>query len=431
MRAPPAASELAPLARWWIVGLLAAALFINYVDRGAVPTAAHLIQEELGLSKSQLGVLLSAFFWTYAVLQIPMGWVAERFGAQRVLAIGLALWACATILVGFVHSFAALLLLRLLLGIGESAGFPTASKLLAAAVPVASLGIANGVVAFAYQLGPAVGSYAGGLIMVHSGWRATFWVFGGLSLLWLIPWSRVRLPAPPRAEKRGPIDPPMRAILRQPSLWGTALGLFSSNYVFYFVLNWLPYYVVHERGFSTGEMASLTGSAWLLSAVSSVIGGLVIDRFVRAGQANMAYKSVMVVSHLGTVGCMLCIALGSQPWAVAGIFTYQLLVGVAAGGVFAIPQILAGPGASARWVGIQNCCGNIAGAIAAALTGWLVEETHHFTAAFVTAAAVSVAGLVGWVWMVPRVAPLAWVVGDTMPSPPSGSHLESSHVHSP
>jgi MFS family permease len=431
LRAPPAASELTPLARWWIVGLLAAALFINYVDRGAVPTAAHLIQEELGLSKSQLGVLLSAFFWTYAVLQIPMGWVAERFGAQRVLAIGLALWACATILVGFVHSFAALLLLRLLLGIGESAGFPTASKLLAAAVPVASLGIANGVVAFAYQLGPAVGSYAGGLIMVHSGWRATFWVFGGLSLLWLIPWSRVRLPAPPRAEKRAPIDPPMRAILRQPSLWGTALGLFSSNYVFYFVLNWLPYYVVHERGFSTGEMASLTGSAWLLSAVSSVIGGLVIDRFVRAGQANVAYKSVMVVSHLGTVGCMLCIALGSLPWAVAGIFAYQLLVGIAAGSVFAIPQILAGPGASARWVGIQNCCGNIAGAIAAALTGWLVEETHHFTAAFVTAAAVSVAGLVGWVWMVPRVAPLAWVVGDTMPRPASGSRLESSHVHSP
>ena len=173
MRTPQAASELTPFARWWIVSLLAAALFINYVDRGAVPTAAHLIQEELRLSPSQLGVLFSAFFWTYAFLQIPMGWVAERFGAQRVLAIGLALWACATMLVGLVHSFAALLLLRLLLGIGESAGFPTASKLLAASVPVASLGIANGVVAFAYQLGPAVGSYAGGLIMVHSGWRAT------------------------------------------------------------------------------------------------------------------------------------------------------------------------------------------------------------------------------------------------------------------
>jgi len=407
LRTPRTASELTPFARWSIVGLLAAALFINYVDRGAVPTAAHLIQEELTLSAKQLGVLFSAFFWTYAILQIPIGWVAERYGAQRVLAVGLGLWACATMLVGFAHSFAALLLLRLLLGIGESAGFPSASKLLAVSVPIESLGLANGIVAFAYQFGPAVGAYCGGLIMVHYGWRATFWIFGALSLLWLLPWSRVRLPHA-LAESPEAAAPPMRAILRQPSLWGTALGLFSTNYVFYFVLTWLPYYVVRERGFSTAEMATLTGSAYLVSALTSIIAGWAIDRCVLAGRATIAYKSVMVVAHLGTVGCMLGIAFASQPWALAAIFTYQVITGAASAGVFAIPQILAGPAASARWVGVQNCCGNLAGVIAPALTGLLVEETHRFTAAFVSAAAVSLAGLVGWVWMVPRLAPLAW-----------------------
>jgi nitrate/nitrite transporter NarK len=105
---------------------------------------------------------------------------------------------------------------------------------------------------------------------------------------------------------------------------------------------------------------------------------------------------------------MLCIAFASQPWALAGIFAYQVITGAASAGVFAIPQILAGPAAAARWVGVQNCCGNFAGVIAPALTGLLVEETHRFTAAFVTAAVVSLAGLVGWVWMVPRLAPLAW-----------------------
>ncbi len=407
MRTPGTASELTALARWSIVGLLAAALFINYVDRGAVPTAAHLIQEELGLSPSQLGVLFSAFFWTYSLLQIPVGWIAERYGAHRVLAVGLALWACATMLVGFAHSFAALLLLRLLLGIGESAGFPSASKLLAATVPVGNLGIANGIIAFAYQFGPAVGAYCGGLIMVHYGWRAAFWVFGGLSLLWLLPWSQVRLPRT-LSTSAGTQSPPLREILRQPSLWGTALGLFSSNYAFYFLLTWLPYYVVRERGFSTVEMASLTGSAYLVSALSSIIAGWAIDRSVRAGQANLAYKSVMLVAHIGTVGCMLCIAFASQSWAVGAIFLYQVLTGSAAAGVFAIPQILAGPTASARWVGIQNCCGNFAGVIAPALTGLLVEQTHHFTAAFVTAAVVALAGLVGWVGMVPKLAPLRW-----------------------
>jgi MFS family permease len=372
-----------------------------------VPTAAHLIQDELHLSAGQLGVLFSAFFWTYSVLQIPVGWVAERYGAQRVLPVGLALWACATMLVGFAHSFAALLLLRLLLGVGESASFPCASKLLAATVPVGSLAMANGIVAFAYQFGPAVGAYGGGLIMVHYGWRASFWVFGSLSLLWLLPWSRVRLPRALVASSATD-SPPFSSILRQPSLWGTALGLFSSNYSFYFLLNWLPYYVVRERGFSTGEMASLTGGAYAVSALTSIISGWAIDRFVRTGHANFAYKSVMVVAHLGTVACMLGIAFASQPWALAAIFVYQVLTGAAAAGVFAIPQILAGPMASARWVGIQNCCGNLAGVIAPALTGLLVEETQHFTAAFVTAALVSIAGLVGWVWMVPHLAPLDW-----------------------
>ena len=418
MRTPQTASELTPFTRWSIVSLLAAVLFINYVDRGAVPTAAHLIQDELALSPQQLGVLFSAFFFIYSILQIPVGVFAERYGAQRVLAGGLALWACATMLVGFAHSFAVLLLLRLLLGIGESAGFPCVSKLLAATVPVESLGLANGIVAFAYQFGPAVGAYCGGMIMVHYGWRATFWIFGGLSLLWLLPWSGVRLPRESTTE-RAPEAPPLGDILRQPSLWGTALGLFSTNYVFYFVLSWLPLYVVRERGFSTAEMATLTGSAYLVSALTSIIAGWAIDRFVRAGHATIAYKSVMVVAHIGTVLCMLSIAFGSQPWAIAGIFSYQVITGAASAGVFAIPQILAGSAASARWVGIQNCCGNFAGVIATWLTGQLVGQTHHFTAAFVTAAVVSLSGLIGWVWMVPKVAPLRWATLATSANPAS------------
>jgi len=113
----------------------------------------------------------------------------------------------------------------------------------------------------------------------------------------------------------------------------------------------------------------------------------------------------MVAAHVGSVACMLCIALASPPWAVGGIFVYQILCGMSSPGAFAMSQILAGPGASGRWVGIQNAVGNLAGVIAPALTGLLVEETHHFTAAFLVAAMVSVLGLAGWVWMVPRLAP--------------------------
>ena len=420
MKGPPAASDPTASTRWWIVGLLAAALFINYVDRGALPTAAHLIQDELGFSARQLGLLFSAFFWSYSLLQIPVGWVAERFGAQRVLAGGLAVWACATMLVGVAHSFTALLALRLLLGIGESAGFPSVSKLLATVVPVESLGTANGVVAFAYLFGPAVGSYCGGLIMLEFGWRAAFWVFGAASLLWLLPWARVKLPQGV-VQTSAAGGPTLRTLLRQPSLWGTSLGLFSSNYSFYFMLTWLPFYVVRERGFSTGEMARLAGSAYVVNALSALIAGWAIDRVARSGRANLAYKAVMVAAHAGTVACMLSIALAARPWALAAIFIYQVLSGMSSPGVFAMSQILAGPAASARWVGIQNACGNFAGVIAPALTGLLVEETQHFTAAFLLAAVVSLLGLVGWVWMIPRLSPLAWMQLGTAADPePAG-----------
>jgi len=413
-------AELAARTRWSVVALVAAGLFINYVDRGAVPTAAPLIQRDLHLSAAQLGLLFSAFYLLYAPLQIPVGWLADRYGAWRILAAGLLLWGCATMLVGTAGSFAVLLCLRLLLGAGESTGFPCVSKLLAATVPAKDLGSANGIVAFGYLIGPAVGAYCGGLLMARFGWRATFWILGGLSLLWLLPWARLRPPQALSAASDANA-PTLRTLLRQVSLWGTSLGHFSSNYVFYFILNWLPFYLVKERHFSMLAMASLTGAAYAANALSALLAGWAIDRFAaRTGRATLAYKSVMAAYHVGSVACMLIIALGTQSWAVAAVFVYQVLSGISSPGVFAIAQILAGPAASARWVGIQNAIGNLPGIIAPALAGLLVADTQHFTVAFMVAAGVSIVGLIGWVWMVPEVAPLH------LPGRGVGSRLEPS-----
>jgi MFS family permease len=394
-----------------VVFLLAAVLFINYVDRGALPTAAHLIQADLHLSEKQLGLLFSAFFWTYSLVQIPVGWLAERYGAHRVLAIGLTVWAVATIFVGAAHTFPMLLALRLLLGIGESVGFPSVSKLLAAVVPIKSLGTANGVVACGYLFGPAVGTLAGGLLMANYGWRASFLVFGGLSLLWLIPWSRVKLPQ--RAVRRSDADKPTtRTILKQPSLWGTSLGLFSSNYIFYFMLTWMPYYLVHERGFSTIGMTKLATGAYVINALCAVSGGWLMDHLiVRGGSANVVYKILMAVTHTGSVACMVCMALGSPTWALAAMFFFQVLCGVQSPGVYAIPQILAGPRATGRWVGIQNSLGNFAGIVAPAATGFIVDSTHQFTGAFLLSGAVGMLGVIGWLWMLPKLAELDWESG--------------------
>ncbi len=396
-------------ARVLLVVLLAAVLFINYADRGLLSIAAPLAQSELHLTDSQLGLLFSAFFWTYALAQIPVGWVAERYGAHRVLALGLVVWAAATMLVGLASGFVTLILLRMFLGLGESTGFPCVAKLLAAAVPVEQLGIANGFVGAAYSFGPAVGALAGGMLMVRFGWRSAFMVFGVLSLLWLLPWLRVGHRGGAPSERGDPGSPPMRVLLATRALWGTTIGLFCANYVFYFMMSWMPVYLVRERGFSLGEMASLTSASYVVMGVCALLGGVGVDRYIRrGGSANRGYKATMAVVHVGAVVCMLVMAFGSAPLAIASIFVYQALNGAAAAGLYAIPEILGGTQATGRWVGIQNSGGSLAGVAAPWLTGVIIDMTGHFTVAFLVAAVMSFLGLVGWLGMVPGLEEIDW-----------------------
>ncbi len=390
--------------------MLAAALFINYVDRGALPTAAHLMQDDLHFRESELGLLMSLFSVTYTLAQIPVGWLSERYGAYRVLGFGVALWALSTLMMGLVSSFAALFALRLLLGIGESPAFPGSSKILAATVPVSELGKANGWLAMGYLLGPAFGTAVGGIVMAHYGWRMAFISFGALSLLWLIPWARTRVhePMAVHAEDRDSM-PTVGMILRQRALWGAGIGHFAANYTFYFMISWLPFYLVRERGFDTQGMAVIVGLSFLINAVGAILGGWAIDAWIRSGRsASFAYKLSMLLGSGGAIVCMIGIGFGIQPVALAAIYMYQFLCGVACPGVFAIPQIFAGAPATGRWVGIQNCIGNVPGFIGPWLTGWIVETTGHFQSAFVVAAGVASLGVLGWNVIMPKVEPIEW-----------------------
>jgi MFS family permease len=396
-----------------LVLLVSAALFINYVDRGNLATAATLIQQQLHLSATQLGILLSAFFYTYVPAQPAVGWLSERFGAHRILAAGVAIWSVSTLLTGLAGGFISLLLLRLMLGLGESAGFPCASKLVALAVEPRHIGLANGVIAFAYLVGPAVGTTLGGLLMDSFGWRPVFMLFGALSMLWLWPWRRVR-PAPADAGS-GPAGakaiagPSFGEVLRERGLWGASLGHFAANYNFYFCLAWLPAYLIQSRGFSMRSMAGLLGFAYLINAVAGLFGGWICDVWIRAGRsASVIYKGMMALNHTVSIAAMIGMALLPLHASIACLFAYEVVLGLSSPGIYAIPQIMAGPAATGRWVGVQNCCGNIAGIFAPWITGMLIDATHSFDSAFLLAALINVLGLVGWMWILPRVAPLRW-----------------------
>ena len=393
-----------------LVMLVTAAVFINYIDRGNLATAAPMMQDELHLSASQLGILLSAFYYGYVVCMPAMGWLAERYGAKRVLAVGVTIWSVSTLTTGFAGSFMTLLALRVLLGVGESVAFPCASKVLAHAVEVSRLGVANGILSFGYLLGPAVGTLLGGYLMTVFGWRPVFIVFGAVSLVWLWPWSRVGI-SPPAAPRQLAADhqPSFPQILRRRELWGASLGHFASNYGYYFIVSWLPFYLIKSRGFSMGSMVAIASWAYLLNALSALTMGWLADRWIRAGRSpTLVYKGIMAANHIAGIACMIGMVMLPAAGSIAALFVFEIVSGCSYPGLFAIPQILAGPRASARWVGVQNAAGNVAGLIAPAITGVLVDQTGLFDVAFALAAGVNVLGLIGWLLMLPKIAPIQW-----------------------
>ena len=291
-----------------LVFLVSVILLMNYIDRGNLATAAPLVKTELGLDDSQIGVLLSSFYWTYVAFMIPVGWATERFGAHRVLAVGATLWSLATLFTGFAPGLSTIFLLRLLLGAAESTVFPAVSSLLATHVPLEKRGMANGIMSFGYMVGPAVGTFAGGLLMESWGWRPVFILFGAISLVWVLPWIRFSAGHRPTTQAPASIGaaPSYAQILRQRGLWGASLGHFSSNYNYYFILSFLPLYLVEQRGFSMTEMGQVAGSAYLVNALAALAGGWYMDRWVRAGRSRtVIYKLAMTSSHVISIGAMI------------------------------------------------------------------------------------------------------------------------------
>src|SRR5258708_11176906 len=197
MTAKPAVDEIR-LSR--VVLLLALSVFINYLDRGNLSIAAPLLKNEFQLSATQLGVLLSSFFWTYSFFLPVSGWLVDRLDVKWVIAGGFFLWSAATAATGAVHAFGTLLLARLALGAGESVSYPACSVILSRYFPEHKRGFANASIVAGAALGPALGTIAGGILMSRFGWRPVFLVVGLTSLLWLLPW----LLSMPRGQRDSP-----------------------------------------------------------------------------------------------------------------------------------------------------------------------------------------------------------------------------------
>jgi MFS transporter, ACS family, D-galactonate transporter len=389
--------------------LLSLAILINYVDRGNLSIAAPLLKAELHISDSQLGVLFSAFFITYTAFIFVSGWLVDRYDVNWVLAAGFAIWSAATAATGLVEGFAMLFLMRLLLGVGESVAFPAVSKILAYRLPEEYRGFANGVITAGMKAGPAVGTFGAGLLMARYGWRSVFIGIGLTSLVWLplwLNWKPSYWPAKGRALSSGP---QVMDILQQRSFWGATLGHFCGNYAMYFMVTWLPSYLVRERGLSMQAMAKIAGAYYLVDSAACLATGWVTDFLIRQGQSvTRTRKAAMVIGPaILSTGLMGCALAGPETY-VFWLMTMGVGMGIAGAGIFAFSQTLAGPKAAGRWSGLQNGTANLAGILSPAVAGLVVDWTSHFTMALVITAAVSLIGAAGWTLIIGKVAPIEW-----------------------
>lgn len=403
--------------------LLAISVFINYIDRGNLAIAAPAIKDELGLTPSQLGVLLSSFFWTYAGFQIVSGWLVDRFEVNWVIAAGFVIWSVATAATGWMHGFALLLIVRLLLGVGESVAFPSYSKILAKHFPESARGRANSIIAVGIAAGPAFGIYFGALLIARFGWRPFFVGLGLLCLLWLLPWIKFMprgpgLPVSPRAHA-----PSIAQILERRSAWGTFLGLFAYNYLSYFLLTWLPYYLVRERHFSMESMGRIGGAAYLTLAVSALICGWISDAWISRGGSITRVRKTFTAAGLAAASlfCLAVVLFSLHPrLALFFLFATCASAGLCTSNLWAITQTLAGPLAAGKWTGLQNFVGNFAGIASPALTGFVVGRTGHFFWAFLAASLVLLTGAISWAFIIGPVEPVEWRA-ESSPAPENAS----------
>jgi ACS family D-galactonate transporter-like MFS transporter len=410
MQTTPGESKLRVFAP--VLALLALAILINYVDRGNLSIAAPTLKDELHISATRLGFLFSAFFYAYTAFIFLSSWLVDRFHVNWVLAAGFAVWSLATAGTGLVTGFATLFVMRLLLGMGESVAFPSSSKILAQNLPECDRGFANGLIICGMKLGPAAGTLGAGMLMAKYGWRPVFIGIGLASLLWLPAWFRWMPRGTNQAKTLGTAisnSASYKDILLQRSFWGACAGHFCANYLNYFLVSWLPFYLVRERQHSLQTMVKIASAFYALDALSAFATGWFTDLLIRRGNSvTVVRKGAMLLGYsvaaLGLAGC-----------AMAGPHTYLVwlaIMGVGSGvggmGIFAFAQTLAGPRAAGRWAGLQNGFGNLSGWVSPALTGFLMDRTGHFTAPLAIAAVVCLIGGLAWVFGVGRLEPVSW-----------------------
>src|ERR1043166_9143806 len=338
-------------------------------------------------------------------MQIPTGIVADRVNLRWLYAGAFVLWSVAQGLMGFATGLGMLIAFRILLGIGEAIYLPGGSKIVSLMFRPSERGLPCGLFDFGTRTGLVIEGVLLPWMLKHYGWRATFALVGFTALLWLVPWLLLtpqKLQADrtvnPRASK---VDVPakIKMLLTNRNLLGICLGFFCFDYYWYFLVNWLPAYLITVRHFEILKAGIYVALPFLVFGVSEPLGGWIADLLVRRGWSEArARKSVVTVAFL-TGLCLIPVAGVQSPAAAVALIIGGCLVGLATGNLLVILQLCAPHDEAGLWTGIYNFVGNLAGILSPLITGFLIQETGSYAPAFILAAVLIAVGPIAF-WFI-------------------------------
>ncbi|WP_437316559.1 MFS transporter [Sorangium sp. So ce385] len=407
--------------RWVVLLLCFLAVALNYIDRANLAVAAPQIEKALGIGPAQMGLIMSGFFWTYALMQMPFGWFIDRVGARSALPFAVGWWSLFTAATAGASSVAGMFGCRLLLGAGEAGAYPACAKLVSQWFKPRERALATGIFDSGARVGSALSIPLVALIVDTLGWKAAFIITGLLGAVWILGWV-VIYRGPAHGDMTGETDVVHAApakdapggvtwasLFRHRTLWGMMLGFFCLNFTNYFFITWFPSYLVQTRGFSLKALGTLGMIPALMAIPGGWIGGFVSDALYRRGFSLTAARKTCMVGGMLMSSAITLSALTSDITLMLIFFgvSYASLA-FAGASVWSLPgDVAPTPRHVASIGGIQNFASNLAGIVITTFTGAMVSLTKgSFTIPLVVAGGFCLLGAFSYLVIVGKIEPL-------------------------
>jgi sugar phosphate permease len=413
-----------PKQRWFIVLMCFLAVAINYIDRANLGVAVPLIKKEYGVDPAVMGLVLSGFFWSYALMQLPCGWLIDRFGSRSTYTVATLIMSAATVATAFAGGVVSLFACRLVLGVGEAFCYPVNAKVTSLWFRRSERGLATGLWASGSRVGSALTLPLVAFLIANFGWREAFLVTGALGLAWMLVWffayrdpehhPSVRPEQVTVLQNEYSVSAEQQKIrwadlFRYRTIWRMMIGFFCLNFVIYFFTTWFPSYLTEARGFSLEKLGTLGLLPGLAAIPAGWLGGYLSDYLFRRGWSLTAARKTCLVGGMLTssVVALAAIVPGDMAALVLLSISYAGLA-FAGANIWTLPGDVAPTQAHVASIGgIQNFASNIAGIALTTFTGLMVSLTKgSFLVPLVVAGVISVIGAASYLFIVGEIAPL-------------------------